>query len=54
MVNKSTLFNFYFFRMEHQPFGGLAIKTVADDGIAQAEGMGAVDAELMRAACYRA
>ena len=53
MVNKSTLFNFYFFRMEHEPFGGLAVEAVADDGIAQAEGMGAVDTELMRAARYR-
>ena len=39
--------------MEHKSFCRLAIKPIAYDGVAKAEGMGAMDTELMCAACYR-
>ena len=35
--------------MEAQPFGGLPVERVADDGAAETGGMGTVDAKLMGA-----
>lgn len=39
--------------MEAQPFGGLPVERVADDGAADTGGMGTVDTQLMGAAGER-
>ena len=43
----------YAIGVEHKPFGRLAVKTVANDGIVKAKAVGTMDTKLMCAACYR-